>query len=87
MNPLDIFLVRSLLTLLALSGCAATVEVKQKRLFSISSSPVRTKTSHHNLTSSSFLPQLVSVIDLQPYMVTLLFQVKITNIGQVQSWV
>ena len=64
-------------TLLALSGCATTSDVMQKRLFSISSSPlgVRTKTANSDLSSSS-LPQLVTVTELEPYMVRLLFQVR-----------
>ena len=64
-------------TLLALSGSASTSDVMQKRLFSISSSPlgVMTKTANSDLSASS-LPQLVTVTELEPYMVRLLFQVR-----------
>ena len=49
------------------------LDIKQKRLFSISSFPlgIRTKTVNQNVSQ----PQLVSVTDSQPYRVTLLFQV------------
>ena len=68
----------SLLTgLLSLSAPARGLQVQQKRLFSLSSSPlgVMTQTVHRNLSSTT-LPQLVTVMDLEPHMVTLMFQVR-----------
>ena len=59
---------------LILQTCSAwaKVDLQQKRLFSLSSSPlgVLTKSRQQNISS----PQLVSVTDSQPYMVSLLFQ-------------
>ena len=61
-----------LLSLQTLSGWTR-VDLQQKRLFSISSAPLGVRTKAINQSISQ--PQLVSVIDSQPYMVTLLFQV------------
>ena len=62
-----------LLFVLQTLSASATVDIKQKRLFSISSAPLGVRTKAINQSISQ--PQLVSVIDSQPYMVTLLFQV------------
>lgn len=74
MIPQHISLITGLLTL---SPLASGLHVHQKRLFSLSSSPlgVMTKTAQRNLSSSS-LPQLVTVTDLEPHMVSLMFQVR-----------
>ena len=61
----------------------ATVDVKQKRLFSISSSPLggsRNKMINQSISQ----PQLVSVLDSQPYRVTLLFQFSGSDSDQVE---
>ena len=70
-----------LLSLQTLSGWARH-DLQQKRLFSISSFPlgVRTKTINQNISQ----PQLVSVTDSQPYMVTLLFQFADSDSAQLE---
>ena len=65
------------------SLATAGVDVKQKRLFSISSSPLggsRTKMTNQSISQ----PQLVSVLDSQAYRVTLLFQFSGSDSDQVE---
>ena len=72
------------LLVLVLQTCSAwaKVDLQQKRLFSLSSSPlgVLTKSRQQNISS----PQLVSVTDSQPYMVSLLFQFSDSDSAQVE---
>ena len=71
-----------LLSLQTLSGWART-DIQQKRLFSISSFPlgvIKTKTVSQNISQ----PQLVSVTESKPYMVSLLFQFSESDSAQVE---